>query len=478
MTADDTSRPSPCDYFRSVQRHEAELSTADLATFGIHLDGMYLFRNKSGDAQFMSVERIARGFCRLVAEHYPLVLGRPTVRADDGRAVLAVDPDNLCLPDIGEMAVDQPAEAFFETRPHPDAEKPAVRFFNLRRFYAASGVARLPQATYNRDNAAAIVHVIRFQDNAYVALHISLTHVLFDGMGVTAFFRNWAAYTRGVDDPECALKTPPVNDRSVVRAYFDSVAAVVPPYLAQFRELTAGRPMASPANIAPIMMAAPDTPGIEEQHLLHITPARLKQLRQDVDPLQTAFLVLAALLAKTALQANVQEQGGAVPKISYVMIPYDVRPRSTIPAAFSGNASFLAVAPLDSQAVLNGSLRDVASAIAEHSAMTSGAHAKATVEIIENELHVLYQGSAVMCNSAASSYVGLTNLRYMSLDQLDFGWGGPEILACDYYVRDGMMRLHANLQDGGLDIFLNYTDRRFAHLKESPDLLKYVDVIF
>ncbi|KAJ1718169.1 hypothetical protein LPJ61_006785, partial [Coemansia biformis] len=387
----------------------------------------------------MALDRIARGFCRVVAEHYPIVVGRPTVTAD-GRAVMAVDPADLCLPDIAELAVDRPAEDFFETRSHPDEARPAVRFFNLPRFYRTSGIRRPPQASYNRDHAAAVVRVIRFRDSAYVALYISLSHVLFDGLGATAFFNHWAAYARHADDAAVVLAAPPVNDRGAVRAYFASVAAVEPPHITHFRECAAALPMASPANIAPILMATPDIPPVEEQHLLHIAPARLEQLRQDVDASQTTFLALAALLTKTMLQANIAAMG-AVPRRSYVMLPYDCRQRTGIPAAFSGNLSFLAIALLDSQAVLAGSYGDVARAIAEHSALTTGAHAKATVDVIEKELHVLYQGGAVMCNSPATSYVGLTNLRYMPLHSLDFGAGGPEILSCDHYIREGMLRL-------------------------------------
>ncbi|KAJ2766205.1 hypothetical protein IWQ56_003808, partial [Coemansia nantahalensis] len=102
------------DYLRSIKRQEIELGTMDLASFGNGVDGMYLYRQTGDDPQFMALDRIARGFCRVVAEHYPVIVARPTVAAD-GRAVLAVDPDNLCLPDIAEVAVDRPAEDFFET---------------------------------------------------------------------------------------------------------------------------------------------------------------------------------------------------------------------------------------------------------------------------------------------------------------------------------------------------------------------------
>ncbi|KAJ2715499.1 hypothetical protein H4R19_001168 [Coemansia spiralis] len=483
------------DYLKSIGRQEIELGTADLASFGITVDGVYLYRNGSGDPQFMALDRIARGFCRVVAEHYPVIVARPTVSAD-GRAVLVVDPDNLCLPDIAELVVDRPAEDFIETRSY-DAEgaegaegaagadaadaangvKHTVRFFNLPRFYRTSGIRRPPQASYNRDHAAAIVRVIRFRDSPYVALYISLSHAMFDGSGVTAFFNHWAAYTRHVDDAAVVLDAPPTHDRRAVRAYFDGVEGIEPPHLAHFRECAAALPMASPANIAPILIATPDIAPCEEQHLLHITPARLEQLRQDVDKTQTTFIALAALLTKSMLHANVAAMG-AVPRRSYVMFPYDCRKRTPIPAAFSGNLSFPSFALLDPPAVLAGSYSDVARAIAGQSALMSGAHAKATVDVIEKELHILYHASATMGNKPDTAYVGMSNVRYLPLYSLDYGWGGPDILSCDYFIQEGMMRLYANKQDGGIDVILNYPDRCFEHLQKSDDLLRYADPIF
>ncbi|KAJ2798966.1 hypothetical protein H4R21_003717, partial [Coemansia helicoidea] len=229
------------DCLRSIKRQEIELGTMDLASFGNGVDGMYLYRQTGDDPQFMALDRIARGFCRVVAEHYPVIVARPTVTAD-GRAVLAVDPDNLCLPDIAEVAVDRPAEDFFETRRYASdgsGDPPAVRFFNLPRFYRTSGVCHPPLASYNRDHAAAVVRLFRFRDSPYVALYFSLSHVLFDGLGTAAFLNHWAAYTRHADDAPVVLDAPPIHDRSVVRAYFDAVEAVEPPYLAHFRECAA-----------------------------------------------------------------------------------------------------------------------------------------------------------------------------------------------------------------------------------------------
>ncbi|KAJ1728069.1 hypothetical protein LPJ61_004239, partial [Coemansia biformis] len=76
-TSRDVSGAAPYyDCLRSVEQQEIELGTMDLASFGINLDGVYLYRNADADAdprQFMALDRIARGFCRVVAEHYPIV---------------------------------------------------------------------------------------------------------------------------------------------------------------------------------------------------------------------------------------------------------------------------------------------------------------------------------------------------------------------------------------------------------------------
>ncbi|KAJ2710175.1 hypothetical protein H4R19_003878, partial [Coemansia spiralis] len=170
------------------------------------------------------------------------------------------------------------------------------------------------------------------------------------------------------------------------------------------------------------------------------------------------------------LHANVAAMG-AVPRRSYVMFPYDCRKRTPIPAAFSGNLSFPSFALLDPPAVLAGSYSDVARAIAGQSALMSGPHAKATIDVIEKELHILYHASATMGNSPDTAYVGLTNVRYLPLYSLDYGWGGPDILSCDYFIQEGMMRLYANKQDGGIDVILNYPDRCFEHLQKSDALL-------
>ncbi|KAJ2808804.1 hypothetical protein H4R20_000624 [Coemansia guatemalensis] len=464
------------DCFEAVEAQELELGTLDLATFGVNVDGFYIYQNTAQESGFMSLDRIARSFCKVAADYYPMLLGRPAVN-HDGKAVIVVDPDNINMPDIAEVFVDHPIESFIETSKSDVKGGKDIRFFNKHKFYESSGVARLPHATYNQDDAAAIVRVIRFKNNDYVALYIALTHVLFDGTGATIFFNHWAEYSRNIDTAGYRLETPPVNDRSVVREYFDKVTATDPPFLKHMKECSATPPMASPANIAPILMATPDMPGFEQQHLLHISAAKLEQLRQDVDKSQTTNLVLAALLTKSMALVNMKEFKVA-PKWTYVMFPFDCRQRTEIPAKFSGNLSVSAIAPLDSRFVLDGSYKDIALAIKDHCSKTTSDYAKSTILTIEKELHILYQAGISLRNSHDTSYVGLTNLRYMPLYTIDFGYGGPELLSCDYYIRDGMMRIYPNKQDGGIDLVMNYNDKLFQHLDESSDLLQYADVIY
>ncbi|KAJ2309062.1 hypothetical protein IWW55_000033 [Coemansia sp. RSA 2706] len=464
------------DYLKAVKAQEIELGAVDMATFGLNLDGVYIYKNVNTDSQFMSLERIASGFCKVVADYYPMLVGRPAV-SKNGKGVMIVDPANLCMPDIAELTVTHPAEAFFETRDNVDQAKDTVKFFNLRKFYRDSGVSRLPQATYNRDNAAAIVRVIRFAGSDYVALYISMSHVLFDGLGATMFFNNWAECARNLDNPSHTLQNPPVNDRKIVTNYFDTVTAVEPPHTKHLKEQSTVSIMPTPDNFAPILIATPGNPAFEEQHLLHFTLDKLEQVRQDIDKTQTTNLTLAVLLSKVVLQAGIQAFN-SMPKWSYVMFPYDCRKSAGIPTEYSGNLSFSAIAPLESQAVLDGSGKELAQAIKEHCSKTSGEYAKSTIDTIENEIGVLFQAGASLCNSANSSYVGLTNLRYMPLYSIDFGYGGPEILSCDYFTGEGMSRIYANKQDGGIDLVINIKDNMFEYLKTSEELLKYADVIF
>ncbi|KAJ2611745.1 hypothetical protein H4S08_003016 [Coemansia sp. RSA 1365] len=463
------------DYFKAVEAQELELGTLDLATFGINADGFYIYRNTTQESGFMSFDRISRGFCKVAADYYPMILGRPTVNSD-GKAVILVDPSDICMPDIAEIMVEHPIEDFIETRKNDIKGGKDIRFFNKHKFYSNSGVSRLPQATYNRDDAGAVVRVIRFKDNEYVGLYVVMTHVLFDGTGFITFLNHWAEYSRNID-ADYKLEKPPVNDRSVVREYFDKITPTDPPFIKHMKEFNATPPMASPANIAPILMATPDTPGLVEQHLLHISGTKLEKLRQDIDKSQTINLVLAAMLTKSMVQVNMKEFKVA-PIWSYVMFPFDCRLRTDIPVAFSGNLSVSAIAPLESSFVLESSYEDVALAIKDHCSRTTSDYAKSAILTIENELHILYQASMCMCNSPDASYVGLTNLRYLPMYTIDFGYGGPELLSCDYFVKDGMMRIYPNKQDGGIDLVMNYSDKLFEHLDDSSGLLQYADIIY
>ncbi|KAJ2455901.1 hypothetical protein EV183_000517 [Coemansia sp. RSA 2336] len=463
------SPTSPRDYLKSIQAQQIELSILDMATLGINLEEIYIY--KPSDSQSMSLHRIASGFCKVAAEHYPMLVGRPLVN-DKGKGVINVDPDNLCMPDIADINVEHPAEDFMESSSDGKA-----MFFNLPKFYQHSGVGELPRATYTKDHSAVVIRIIRFSNSDYVALYISFSHMLFDALGATAFFNHWAECTRNLDNPSYQLQAPPVNNRKVVSDYFASVESIEPPHIQHFREQSAVPVMKTPGNVAPLLLATPETPAFKEQHLLHFSKQQFEQLRQDVDPEQTTNLALAALLTKVLLQADIQAFN-SMPKWSYVMLPYECRQRTTIPAAYSGNLSFAAIAFMDSQKVLNSSYKEIAQAIKEHCSKVSSEYAKNTIDVIENEVGVLFQAGASMCNSPNTSFVGLTNLRYMPLYTIDFGCGRPAILSCSYYSREGMMRIYNDRQDGGINLFINAKDDIFKHIKCSKELLKYAEVIF
>ncbi|KAJ2157718.1 hypothetical protein IWW41_005629, partial [Coemansia sp. RSA 2522] len=315
-------------------------------------------------------------------------------------------------------------------------------------------------------------------DSPYVVLYISLPHVIFDGTAAVALFNNWAECTRNLDNPGHKLQNPPVNDRKVVRDYFDTVTAIVPPHTKHFKDLGAESLVkVPPGAIAALLLAAPDIPAFEEQHLLHFTAEKLEQLRQDVDKAQTTNLALAALLTKTILQANIQTFN-SMPTWSYVMFPYDCRHRTEVPMTYSGNLSFSAIAPLESQTVLDGSYKEIARVIKEHCSKVSSEYAKSLIYTVENEIGVLFQAGISLCNSPDTSYVGISNVRYMPMHLIDFGYGGPDILSSAYFIREGMQRIYSNKQDGGIDLFINVKDDLFEYLKKSDELLQYADVIF
>ncbi|KAJ1854625.1 hypothetical protein GGH12_004162 [Coemansia sp. RSA 1822] len=462
-------------HLSSIKAQDIELGTIDIATFGANVDGMSIYKNTMDDKEFMSIDRITDGLYKVIAKYYPIVVGRPSV-GKNGKGVIVVDPDNLCMPDIAELKIDLPAEHFFETRNYKKGD--TVKFFNLRKFFRDSGISKFPESTFSHDHSAAIVRLIRFKDSPYVALYISLPHMIFDGTALTAFLNNWAECTRNLDNPDYKLQYPPINDRKVVSNYFDTVTAIEPPHTKHFKDLGAESLVKVPSSIiASLLFSAPDIPVFEEQHLLHFTAEMLELLRQDVDEAQTTNLALAALLTKTILQANIQTFN-SMPTWSYVMFPYDCRQRAKVPMTYSGNLSFSAVAPLKSQTVLDGSYKNIALAIKEHCSKVSSEYAKSLIYTVENEIGVLFQAGISLCNSPDTSYVGLTNLRHMPMHLIDFGHGNPEILSNGYFIREGMQRIYSNKQDGGIDLFMNVKDDLFEYLKKSDELLKYADIIF
>ncbi|KAJ1660647.1 hypothetical protein GGF38_003900, partial [Coemansia sp. RSA 25] len=156
------------DVLAGIKPQELQLTTLDLAQMGITVDGLYFYKNNDGEEEFMSLDLLRRSFLQLVADHYPMVVGRPAVNSQ-GQAVMAIDPANLCMPDIAEVHIAHPADTFMTTRPANDAPSSGnpVKFFDVRRFYRDSGVSRLPRATYHKDHSAAIIRVLRFKDNEY-----------------------------------------------------------------------------------------------------------------------------------------------------------------------------------------------------------------------------------------------------------------------------------------------------------------------
>ncbi|KAJ2128114.1 hypothetical protein GGH17_004515 [Coemansia sp. RSA 788] len=440
-------------HLSSIKAQDIELGTIDIATFGANVNGMIIYKNMTDDTEFMATNRITNGLYKVIADYYPIVVGRPSI-GKNRKGVIVVDLDNLCMPDIAELSVKLPAEHFFETCNYKNGDM------------------------VNRDHSAAIVRLICFKDSPYIVLYISLPHVIFDGTAIAAFLNNWAECTRNLNNPDHKLKYPPVNDCKVVKDYFDTVTAIEPPHTKHFKDLGAKSLVKVPSSvIAALLLAAPDIPAFEEQHLLHFTAEKLEQLRQDVDKAQTTNLALAAVLTKTILQANIQ-MFNSMPTWSYVMFPYDCHHHTEVPMTYSGNLSFSAIAPLESQTVLDGSYKEIAQAIKEHCSKVSSEYAKSLIYTVKNEIGILFQAGISLCNLPDMSYVGLTNLCYMSLYSIDFGYGGPKILSNGYFIHEGMQRIYSNKQDGSIDLFMNVKDDLFEYLKKSDKLLKYADIIF
>ncbi|KAI8320260.1 hypothetical protein GQ54DRAFT_318185 [Martensiomyces pterosporus] len=456
------------DYLSAIKAQEVELGTLDIAEFGVTVDGIYFYKNAKQDPDFMSADILTRSLFRLIANHYPFLVGRPAVNSA-GKAVIKVDPDNLNMPSVEVVDVDQPADAFFIARPNETATSgDPVKFFDLKAFYRRSGTGRLPLATYHKDHSAVVVRVLRFKCNSYVGLSYCMSHAIFDATGTIDFMNSWAAYACNVDDEAFELASPPLNDRRLVSDHFDAVEPLPLEFIRHFKDDLPRLPMEFPKDIAPLLIQTPDFPVFEEQHLLHVSAGNLEQMRRDIDSKQTTYNVLASLLAKSILQANAQRYGAA-PTTSYIMIPYDTRSRSGIPRRFSGNASSVTIFPFPSTRIKEQTYKELAEDIKGLGKYMESGHTKAVMDTIENDIGVLYQSGLSMCNSTKTS-----NVRHMAFYTIDFGYGPPEILSFDYYTKEGMVRM----QDGGVDLFMNYADASFEQLRTVDDLMKYVDVIF
>ncbi|KAJ2601847.1 hypothetical protein GGF40_001100 [Coemansia sp. RSA 1286] len=462
-----------------VKAQDIALSALDLANFGIILDGVYFYKNEQSSQDFMSIEKLQHSFCKIVADYYPIVVGLPTID-QEGNALIKVDPANLCIPDIQEMTIQHPAEAFFESRPSDIKGNPDVLFFNTRKFYRESGAELMPKANYQKENSGVVIRIIRFKDSPYVAFSFSLSHGIFDGIGAMVFINHWAEYTRNLADVDAGnykLADPPLNDRQIFHDSLKDVEALKVPYIDYFKENVPPLPFELPENPAAALINIPDIPVCEEQHMLHFSSKTLNRMRNDVDPAHTINTVLAAFIAKNMLLANI-EVFGTTPLLTCVAIAYDSRLRSDIPQQYSGNASCISVAPISSQKVLDGTYQDLANELKEHSARNQSGHTKTFLDILENDMKLMFQTSLSLCNTPASSYVGMTNVRYMPFYTIDFGYGKPGILGFDYYMREGMIRVLPNSQDGGVDLVVNFRDEFFEKLCNLEDVKKYADVIY
>ncbi|KAJ1817102.1 hypothetical protein LPJ75_001811, partial [Coemansia sp. RSA 2598] len=335
VSVESTVDKSLLEYLKQVRAQEIVLGTMDLSEFGILIDGLYFYKNEKLAADFMALDLLARSFCKIAVDHYPILLGKPAI-STAGKGVISVDPSNLCLPDIAEIHVECPAETFFETLSGKARGDSDVLFFNTRKFYQLSGVARLPKASYHRDNASSVIRILRFKSSQYVALAFSFSHVMFDGIGGISFMNHWAEYTRNLEAVENGmykLLEPPVSDREVMNRRFEGVQPKEPPFVKHFKETLPPLSMDMPKDIAPVLMASPDVPVIEEQHLVHFTASNLERLRQDIDRNETTNIALAALMTRNIVLAN-QRVFGTLPKTSYMVIPYDSRARSGIPRQY------------------------------------------------------------------------------------------------------------------------------------------------
>ncbi|KAI7824571.1 transferase [Kickxella alabastrina] len=466
-------------HLAKIKSQEIELSILDLAMFRLKVDSIYLYKNKLSNPNFMPLDVLAESLCLLIADHYPILVGRPTVNSA-GKGIISIDSSNLCLPDIAEIIVDSPVESFFETCPNDSEDKSDIQFFNTRRFYCNSGVAHPPHASYHRDHSAVIVRVLRFKDDSYVGISYSMSHCIFDGIGAMAFVNHWGEYARNLEEiknGKYQLVEPPLNDRQVLNDCFSKVEPLDLPFVSYFKGILPPLPEISPAAIASSMLSTPDLQAIEDLHVLHFSRANLERIRHHVDKDQTINVAFVTLLTKNMVQANIKAFGKA-PQATYVMTPYNCRAQSTIPKHFVGNATCPAIAPLSTQLVLDGSYKDLAESIRELCSKTESGHTKANMLLIEHQPSLLFHIFSILCNSSESSYISMTNLRYMPFYTLDFGYGEPSVLGFDYFQMEGTVRLLPNKQDDGLDLYLTFHDAHFDELCQLEDIKLFANVIY
>lgn len=455
------------DILSSIPAQEIELATIDIAQFGIVSDGLYFYQNKADKVDFIVKDKLVNGLHRLIAEHYPIMVGRPQVNAK-GKVVMAVDPTDLAVPSFEEISVDTPAEDYFITKDN-------VKFFDIHKFYQKSGISKLPRATKHKKDSLAIFRTLRFKNSDYVGLMFSVSHAIFDGTAMIAFMTHWAQYVR--DSTNAKLRKPPIGDRNVVNKYFEGVEPKELPFIKHFNQIIPGSPPVSFDSIAPMLLSSPDVEMVADQHLIHFTKAKLEQMRQDLDPSQTTNFVLLAMIIRAITKANT-EVFYDEPEYVYPVVAYDCRFRSDIPAEYAGNLSSAVIAPLTGKMTLNSSYPELIKAIKEPCLKMESGHTKAILEGIQNDVGHFYQVSNALCNTPDTSYFCLSNVRYLPFQDIDFGNGKPEIVCFDHFFKEGLSRLCQNYQDGGVDLFMNYRNAHFALLKKNPDVVKYGDVVF
>ncbi|KAJ1943514.1 hypothetical protein FBU59_002887 [Linderina macrospora] len=461
----------PLCYLSSIKAQEIPLELIDVAEFGISVDSFGFYKNKTNDPDFLSKETIARNLNRIIADHYPILVGRPKL-TDNQKCAISVDPNNLNLPSVEDVYVDQPAGEFLITL----RKEKELQFFNLKKFVDAVGMDKFPKSTFHKDHSSVVIRLIRFQDNSYVGFSLCLPHVIFDGISCAMFMSNFAAYVRNEGNDDYVLPDPPINDRKIFADYFASVTPEPLSIVKHFKEDLPDLPMEFPKNPVPLLMQTPDLPLYEQQHLLHISAENLERMRQDIDPSQSTNNILMSLLLKCFSKANAETFGNP-PINTYVTMAYDMRNRSGIPQNFAGNASGALAQHIDGERVMSSSTKQLAQHIKNSVVEVQSGHSKSLIDIIENDVGMLYKGSIYMSNTPTAAHIFATNLRYIPFHKADFGTGGPDIISFFYFSREGMLRINPNRQDGGLDLFLNYADANFDKLRNS-ELMEYADVVF